>query len=127
MILVVIFLYYSFLVSSFPILRMVITLYIYSVHEQRKDEWKTIIHQFQHFLPSQFQQIKTTQTKNLIPRLHNSTNKQNKKTTIKTERSMLNDDWQNTLESKESMFLTRARDSNLLPFIYIYIYIYIYI
>ena len=27
---------------------MVITLYIYSVHEQRKDEWKTIIYQFQH-------------------------------------------------------------------------------
>ena len=36
MILVVISLYYYFLISSFPILRMVITLYIYPVHEWMK-------------------------------------------------------------------------------------------
>ena len=48
MILVVISLYHSFLVSFFPILRMTITLYIYSVQERMKG-WmkKTTIYQFE--------------------------------------------------------------------------------
>ena len=56
-ILIVISLYYYFLVSFFLILRMMITLYIYSVHERMKEwknEWKnermnekTIIYKFE--------------------------------------------------------------------------------
>ena len=51
MILVVISLYHSFLVSFFPILRMTITLYIYSVHEgiRKIMNEKTIIYQFEEF------------------------------------------------------------------------------
>ena len=48
MILVVISLYHFFLVSFFPILRMVITLYIYSVYERMKERIKkTTIYQFE--------------------------------------------------------------------------------